>query len=54
MINIFFSNYALLITEKGLINNTSLTNAGLIHWRDATLILNKDGKVITTYGKARN
>lgn len=34
VLNIFFSNYALLITEKGFINNTSLTNAGLILWKD--------------------
>lgn len=40
--NIFFSNYALLITEKGFINNTSLTNAGLILWKDIKHIkLNK-------------
>src|SRR5690625_1279799 len=30
VINIFFSNYALSITEKGFINNTSVTNAGLL------------------------
>ena len=37
-----FSNYALLITEKGFINNTSLTNAGLIHWKDVKHVkLNK-------------
>lgn len=40
--NIFFSNYALLITEKGFINNTSLTNAGLILWKDIKYVkLNK-------------
>src|SRR5690625_2758332 len=37
VINIFFSNYALLITEKGFINNTSLTNAGLIHCKHVKL-----------------
>ena len=42
VINIFFCNYALLITEKGFINNTSLTNAGLIHWKDVKHVkLNK-------------
>lgn len=42
VLNIFFSNYALLITEKGFINNTSLTNAGLIHWKDVKHVkLNK-------------
>lgn len=34
MLNIFFSNYGLKITEDGFINNTSLTNVGLILWSD--------------------
>ena len=33
-LNIFFSKYALMISEKGFINNTSLANVGLIIWDD--------------------
>src|SRR5690625_526868 len=41
-LNLFFRNYALLITEKGFINHTNLTNASLMHWKDVKHVqLNK-------------
>lgn len=33
-INLFFHKYALIINEKGFVNNTNFTNVGLILWND--------------------
>lgn len=46
-LNIFFSNYGLKITEDGFINNTSLTNAGLVLWEDIRDFKLDKGKLST-------
>lgn len=54
VLNIFFSNYALLITEKGFINNTSLTNAGLILWKDIKHVRLNKGLIYIYVKNERN
>lgn len=38
-------NYGLKITDQGFVNNTNLTNVGIVHWTDITSIERKSLKV---------
>jgi len=54
ILNIFFSKYGLVVTEKGFINNTSITNPGLILWDDIIGIksdIGKYGAIVFVYLK---
>lgn len=50
MFTLLFSTYGLKITEEGFINNTNMTNIGIINWKDIENIriqeINKKSKII--------
>lgn len=45
-ITLLFDNYGFKMTEKGIINNTNLTNVGIVYWKDITKIKIKKLKKI--------
>lgn len=47
VLTILISNYGLIINERGFINNTSLTNAGLILWEDVKGVKIDKGRLNT-------
>jgi len=56
-VKLYFQNYALILNEKGFINNTNFTNVGLILWKDIVdLKINKrtHNSLIFIYVKNKN